>query len=225
MGKRHLPPIQAGRVRLRLLEEQDLPRTLAWRNQDHIRRWFFFNERLTLEQHTGWFARYQQRDDDFVFIIEETESSRHTPCAVRPAVLAAGHIQKPEASGGQHTDHASTVPSACYSSCPAMESGDEFRPIGQVAIYNIDWDSGTAELGRLMLGEPAAAGRGLAREATNAVVALALERLGLQEIYLEVIPDNVRAIKVYEVCGFEVTRSSEKAVRMSKRVGEKPGPR
>ena len=63
---------KAGRIRLRLLEEQDLPQTLAWRNQDHIRRWFFSSERLTPEQHAGWFARYRQRDDDFVFIIEET---------------------------------------------------------------------------------------------------------------------------------------------------------
>ena len=73
MGKRHIPPLEAGRIRLRLLEEQDLPRTLAWRNQDHIRRWFFSSEPLTPEQHAGWFARYQQRDDDFVFIIEEAD--------------------------------------------------------------------------------------------------------------------------------------------------------
>ena len=150
-----------------MLEEQDLPRTLAWRNQDHIRRWFFFSERLTLEQHAGWFARYQQRDDDFVFIIEETDS--------------------------------------------------ELRPIGQAAIYNVDWAGGTAEFGRLMIGEADAAGRGLAREATDAVVALAFEQLGLQEIHLEVIPGNVRAIKLYEACGFEVTGSTEKAVRMSRR--------
>ena len=42
-------------------------------------------------------------------------------------------------------------------------------------------------------------------------------RLGLREIYLEVIPSNVRAIRVYEACGFEVTGSTEKALRMSKR--------
>ncbi len=163
MGKRHLAPLQAGRVRLRLLEEHDLPRTLAWRNQDRVRCWFFSSERLTHEQHSDWFARYQQRDDDFVFIIEE-QSSR--------------------------------------------------RPIGQVAIYHVDWVSGTAEFGRLMIGEPDATGRGLAREATAAATALALGQLGLQEIYLEVVPSNVRAIKVYEACGFEFTGRTEKAVRM-----------
>ena len=98
MGKRHLPPLQAGRVRLRLLEEQDLPRTLAWRNQDHIRRWFFFSERLTLEQHAGWFARYQQRDDDFVFIIEEQchAGTLRVPSVLRrqPQIMQPGPSDK-----------------------------------------------------------------------------------------------------------------------------------
>ncbi len=169
MEKRSIRPLQAGRVRLRLIEEQDLPRTLVWRNQDHIRRWFFSSELLTLEQHIAWFARYQKRDDDFIFIIEEAD---------------------PQAGA---------------------------RPIGQVALYNIDWVRGTAEFGRLMIGEADAAGRGLAREATAAVVALALDQLGLQEVHLEVIPDNVRAIKIYEACGFQVTGSTEKAVIMSRR--------
>ena len=219
MGKHHIPPLQAGRVRLRLLEGRDLPRTLAWRNQDHVRRWFFSGQRLTLEQHALWFARYQHRDDDFVFVIEEVESSRHTPCAVRPAAPAAGIVPTPASSGGRQTDQASMAPTAC---CLAPEAGDRQagsrpRPIGQAALYNVDWVNGTAEFGRLMVGVADAAGRGLAREATAAIVALAFEQLGLQEVYLEVVPGNVRAIKVYEACGFEVTGSTEKAVRMSKR--------
>jgi RimJ/RimL family protein N-acetyltransferase/glycosyltransferase involved in cell wall biosynthesis len=196
MGKRHLPPLEAGRVRLRLLAEPDLPRTLAWRNQDHIRRWFFSSERLTLQEHAGWFARYQQRDDDFVFIIEEAESGGPT-----------GHASM----GGRHTECAG-----------CREASGGWRPIGQAAIYNIDWARGTGEFGRLMIGEADAAGRGLAREATAAVVALARERLGLQEVHLEVMPGNVRAIEVYEACGFEVSGSTEQAVRMSTRNGAAP---
>ena len=168
MGKRHVPPLETGRIRLRLLEEQDLSRTLAWRNQDHIRRWFFSSAPLAPQQHAHWFACYRNRDDDFVFIIEE--------------------------SGGQ-----------------------ALRPIGQAALYNIDWPQGTAEFGRLMIGEADAAGRGLAREATEAVIALALEQFGLREVHLDVLPNNVRAIGVYEACGFEVTGRTEKALRMSKR--------
>ncbi|MGO9108310.1 MAG: GNAT family N-acetyltransferase [Thermoguttaceae bacterium] len=213
MGKRHITPLQTGRIRLRLLEEQDLPQTLAWRNQDHVRCWFFFSERLTLEQHAAWFARYRQRDDDFVFIIEEAErgghgvASGHKDCtvgvgqyAVRPGVAAAGSFPQSEASGG------------------------EFRPIGQTSLYNIDWTSGTVDCGRLMIGEADATGRGFAREATNAVIALAFEQLNLQEVRAEVIPSNVRSIKVFEACGFEVSGSTERALRMSKRAVVRTAP-
>jgi len=55
---------------LRLLEERDLPLTLAWRNQDHIRKWFLFSERITPEQHRAWHEKYRGQDNDFVFVIE-----------------------------------------------------------------------------------------------------------------------------------------------------------
>jgi RimJ/RimL family protein N-acetyltransferase len=72
VGKRLIPPLRGERVSLRLLEKTDLPRTLAWRNQDHIRRWFVHPEVITTEQHRRWFTAYCERDDDFVFVIEET---------------------------------------------------------------------------------------------------------------------------------------------------------
>lgn len=62
-------------MRLRLLEEADLPLTLEWRNQDHIRRWLFNSELISLEEHNRWFKQYVNRDNDFVFIIEETKDS------------------------------------------------------------------------------------------------------------------------------------------------------
>jgi RimJ/RimL family protein N-acetyltransferase len=45
--------------------------TLAWRNQDHIRIWFVHADPLTWEQHKNWCTQYFQRDNDFIFIIEE----------------------------------------------------------------------------------------------------------------------------------------------------------
>ncbi len=72
MPKPLVAPIVGPRVRLRPLAEGDLPLTLAWRNQDPIRRWFVHSELLTWEQHRSWFARYLERDDDFLFLIEET---------------------------------------------------------------------------------------------------------------------------------------------------------
>ena len=76
MSKRAIPVMVNGPVRLRLLEERDLAATLAWRNQDHIRKWFFHSAVIAPEQHRGWWERYRDRDDDFVFVIEETETLR-----------------------------------------------------------------------------------------------------------------------------------------------------
>lgn len=72
--KRSVAPLVNGRVRLRLLEEADLPMTLAWRNQDDVRRWFLTSGVISPEQHRLWYEQYKARDDDFVFIIEESET-------------------------------------------------------------------------------------------------------------------------------------------------------
>lgn len=80
--------------------------------------------------------------------------------------------------------------------------GGAVRPVGTISVYAIDRESGRAEFGRLMIGEPAAAGRGLAREATNLLADYALSGLGLRQLDLEVRADNVRAIALYERSGF-----------------------
>ena len=71
MSKRSIPAIRGQRVCLRLLTEGDLPMTLAWRNQDHIRKWFLSSHIITPDEHRAWFAQYAERDDDFVFVIDE----------------------------------------------------------------------------------------------------------------------------------------------------------
>jgi diamine N-acetyltransferase len=165
--KRSIAPLTEGRVRLRLLEARDLPLTLAWRNQDHIRRWFFSTDVIAPEQHRGWFARYQERDDDFVFVIEETQTLQ--------------------------------------------------RPVGQTALYHVDWSAGRAEFGRLMIGDPAASGIGLARLATSRLLAEAHGPLNLREVYLECRTDNARAIAVYTACGFHEDSRGNGVVRMISR--------
>jgi len=76
MPKPYIEPLSSGRIRLRLLEESDLPMTLAWRNQDHIRHWFLNSDVITPGQHQSWFRAYADKDDDFVFVIEEIELLR-----------------------------------------------------------------------------------------------------------------------------------------------------
>ncbi|MGE3342153.1 MAG: GNAT family N-acetyltransferase [Vicinamibacterales bacterium] len=165
MPKRRIAPLVHGRVRLRLLEEADLPMTLAWRNQDHIRQWFLNADLISAEQHAAWFRAYRDRDDDFVFVIEET------------ALLN--------------------------------------RPVGQVSLYHVDEQAGRAEFGRLMIGDEAAAGRGLAREATACLVNGGFVRWGLHEIYLDVKDDNAAAIAIYEKCGFTTVARAGRVQRMS----------
>ena len=166
MPKRTITPLVNGRVRLRLLEEADLPATLAWRNQDHIRKWFFHADVITPEQHRRWFDAYLGRDDDFVFVIEETEELR--------------------------------------------------RPVGQVALYNIDWAAGTGEFGRLMIGDTEAQGHGLARLATARLVDEALVAWGLTSVHLEVRAANESALAVYRATGFAVVGSDADVVRMKR---------
>lgn len=74
MGKRIITPIEKGRIRLRLLEATDLPMTLRWRNEDHIRKWFVHSKVISPDQHQKWYEQYSQRDDDYVFIIEEKQN-------------------------------------------------------------------------------------------------------------------------------------------------------
>jgi diamine N-acetyltransferase len=64
-------PYAYGAVRLRLLAEDDLPSTLAWRNRDGVRQQFKSSAPLTWEAHHGWFLKYAQKPDDLVFIVED----------------------------------------------------------------------------------------------------------------------------------------------------------
>jgi diamine N-acetyltransferase len=166
MHKRDIEPIVSGRVRLRLLREADLAMTRAWRNQDHIRPWFFTTGLISEEQHRAWFDRYQQLDDDFVFVIEETETLR--------------------------------------------------RPVGQAALYRVEWTTRRAEFGRLLIGDAEASGLGLGRLATEALTRFALDTWSLHEIYLDVLETNSRAIAIYEQCGFVVANRSEGSLHMTR---------
>ncbi|MEE1888740.1 GNAT family N-acetyltransferase [Pseudomonas carassii] len=68
--KRQVSPFGDGVVELRLLEERDLHTTLSWRNRDEARVWFKTSAPLTMDQHAGWFSKYQQKNDDFLFVVE-----------------------------------------------------------------------------------------------------------------------------------------------------------
>jgi len=64
--------IRASRVRLRLLAEDDLEMTLAWRNRDDVRRWFKQSDIISMESHRAWFTQHQLVDDSLMFVVEDS---------------------------------------------------------------------------------------------------------------------------------------------------------
>jgi len=145
-----LGPLEGERVSLRLLTESDLPLTMAWRNKPRCRIAFRYAHLLSPAGHLAWFRSYLDRDDDFVFVIEEKASR---------------------------------------------------RPVGQIALYRIDRKERTAELGRLMIGEDAALGRGFALEAIG-LAGRAARSLCLGRLTLEVKTGNEAALRLYLKAGF-----------------------
>jgi len=164
MPKRDLAVFENERVVLRLLEEQDLPLTLSWRNQDHIRQWFLRTEVILEKDHYAWFERYRELDHDFIFLILAKDLNR--------------------------------------------------LPVGQISLYDINWDTASAEFGRLMIGHLPASGKGYAKQAVNLVLMIGFEVLGLKEIHLEVKEDNLPAQKIYLDCGFVETSRQNRLVMM-----------
>jgi len=78
------------------------------------------------------------------------------------------------------------------------------RAIGQVSIYDIDRAQGTAEFGRLMIGEDDVLQQGYGGEASAKAVEFAFGECGLQELRLEAYATNTRALSIYVALGFGI---------------------
>ena len=63
-------PIVDDDATLRLLAVDDLPLTLAWRNHEESRLWFHSTDPISETSHDEWFAKYLDRADDYVFLLE-----------------------------------------------------------------------------------------------------------------------------------------------------------
>jgi len=87
------------------------------------------------------------------------------------------------------------------------------RRVGQVAAYDIDKISGIAEVGRFLVA-PEAVGQGHMSKACRLLIEHCRQRLQLRRLYLEVIPGNERAIRLYRGLGFVVQRESDTMIFM-----------
>ena len=94
------------------------------------------------------------------------------------------------------------------------------RLIGLTTFSNLDADNGSV-LFHISIGEPDTWGRGYGTEATELMLELAFERIGLHRVGLSVFSFNVRAIRAYEKAGFRHEgRERESIIRDGQRWDE-----
>lgn len=72
--------------------------------------------------------------------------------------------------------------------------------MGTISLKNIDFKNKNAEYAISL--RKCSIGTGMARTATNEVLDIAFYELGLHRVYLNVLSENIRAIKFYEKYGF-----------------------
>lgn len=83
------------------------------------------------------------------------------------------------------------------------------RAIGNCGLHGVDWPNRTTTVG-IMIGEPAARGRGYGTEATRLLLDYAFTALGMHSAMLNVYEFNPAARRSYEKVGFrEVGRRRE----------------
>lgn len=79
-----------------------------------------------------------------------------------------------------------------------VDENDEY--LGTISIKNIDWQ---AKAGEYAIGlRKKAVGKGIAYKATGEILEYAFLNLELNRIFLNVLADNNRAIRLYEKSGF-----------------------
>jgi RimJ/RimL family protein N-acetyltransferase len=75
------------------------------------------------------------------------------------------------------------------------------RHVGMIGLHQIDPKNQCALFG-MMIGEVEEWGKGHGSEALALALGFAFDTLNLARVYLEVFPDNVHAIRMYEKAGF-----------------------
>jgi [ribosomal protein S5]-alanine N-acetyltransferase len=83
--------------------------------------------------------------------------------------------------------------------------------IGNVKLEPLDWANKKTVFG-IMIGDHNYWGKGLGTEATRLISDYALRELGLEEVELGVITDNIKACKAYERAGFKQIKFSPKSI-------------
>lgn len=79
-----------------------------------------------------------------------------------------------------------------------VDEEDEY--LGTISLKDIDLLARKAEYAISL--RKMAQGKGIATEATRELLRIAFDKLGLERVYLNVLSENINAIRLYEKCGF-----------------------
>lgn len=80
-------------------------------------------------------------------------------------------------------------------------ANNEDLPIGLVNLVQIDWHARNAEFS-MQIGDQSYWGKGIGKWATNTMVRHGFHNLNLHRIYLTVLPENEKAVRIYQKVGF-----------------------
>ena len=119
---------------------------------------------------------------------------------------------------------ATLADAACFIQSAQNESVDLHRAVvdcndtylGTVSLKNIDTGKREAEYAIAM--RASAMETGAAFAATQDILNIAFQILGLRRVYLNVLQENQRAVRFYNKCGFQYTHQGELVLRGERRV-------
>ncbi len=87
----------------------------------------------------------------------------------------------------------------------AIDEVDELnRMVGSLAVYNINPNEHTAEIGKIQIGDPAAHGKGIGRVSLVMAMKIAIRLMGIEKILGGVSRDNVQAYTNDMRVGFRI---------------------
>jgi RimJ/RimL family protein N-acetyltransferase len=93
----------------------------------------------------------------------------------------------------------------------AIELRESRRLIGLTTFSNLDPDNGSVTF-HISIGEADAWGQGYGTEATELMLQLAFERIGLHRVALSVFSFNERAVRSYQKAGFRLEGRAREAI-------------
>jgi len=129
----------------------------------------------------------------------------------RPDVME-GMDRAVVASAAEHRRYVDEAVAASLAVFYGIEPLEQPQLVGIVWLWDVDRLGGRAEV-RIVIGAPAARGRGYGTDALDVVAADAFGRLGLRELYAYVHAGNEASRRAFERAGFALEATLQREAR------------